>query len=196
MAALSAERFLSERGLAKAYTQQEQAAEATQSHSEAAASTSATSAARKASEEDDFDLEADRHHGQFALRKLYHASSRPIVVLYTGERLVKGTEEAEGPVMVPRGVGKQVVVAFEVSAHCGFQSSAHCGPCVSISLPGALASGDTGTLVLGPVVGLVARLARHQCRRHCRGSVLTNSTLLPACLPACLQRPHVVPAAP
>ncbi|KAI3428728.1 hypothetical protein D9Q98_007552 [Chlorella vulgaris] len=83
MAALSAERFLSERGLAKAYTQQEQAAEATQSHSEAAASTSATSAARKASEEDDFDLEADRHHGQFALRKLYHASSRPIVVLYT-----------------------------------------------------------------------------------------------------------------
>lgn len=31
-----------------------------------------------------FDISEDRHKGQYALRKLYHESTRPIMVLYTG----------------------------------------------------------------------------------------------------------------
>jgi hypothetical protein len=34
-------------------------------------------------EADEFDLEQDRHKGQFALRKLYHESERLVVVMYT-----------------------------------------------------------------------------------------------------------------
>ena len=32
---------------------------------------------------DSFDSSKDKHKGQYALRKLYHESSRPITVLYT-----------------------------------------------------------------------------------------------------------------
>ncbi len=32
---------------------------------------------------DDIDVNADRHSGQFALRKLYHASPRTMVVFYS-----------------------------------------------------------------------------------------------------------------
>jgi thiol-disulfide isomerase/thioredoxin len=34
---------------------------------------------------DDVDLNANKHTGQIALRKLYHESPRPIVVLYTAK---------------------------------------------------------------------------------------------------------------
>lgn len=37
----------------------------------------------KAAAEDQFDVNQDRHKGQFALRKLYHESDRVIIVLYT-----------------------------------------------------------------------------------------------------------------
>ena len=37
----------------------------------------------KAVAKDDFDINQDRHKGQFALRRLYHESDRVIVVLYT-----------------------------------------------------------------------------------------------------------------
>ena len=37
----------------------------------------------KAAAEDRFDINQDRHKGQFALRKLYHESDRVIVVLYS-----------------------------------------------------------------------------------------------------------------
>lgn len=36
--------------------------------------------------EETFDPAADKHKGQFALRKLYHSSERPLIVLYTGGR--------------------------------------------------------------------------------------------------------------
>lgn len=32
---------------------------------------------------DSFDIRADKHKGQYALRRLYHESDRPIAVLYT-----------------------------------------------------------------------------------------------------------------
>eukprot|EP00955_Chlamydomonas_euryale_P112986 366182-Chlamydomonas_euryale.AAC.7 len=61
---------------------------------EPSASRATSEAARKASsdsqvnagtssDEDSFDPTQDKHKGQFALRKLYHSSDRPIVVLYT-----------------------------------------------------------------------------------------------------------------
>lgn len=38
---------------------------------------------KQAPAEEDFDVNQDKHKGQFALRKLYHESDRVIVVLYT-----------------------------------------------------------------------------------------------------------------
>lgn len=38
---------------------------------------------QKAAAEADFDVNQDKHRGQFALRKLYHESDRVLVVLYT-----------------------------------------------------------------------------------------------------------------
>lgn len=35
------------------------------------------------SPEEEFDINQDKHKGQFALRKLYHSSDRPLAVLYT-----------------------------------------------------------------------------------------------------------------
>jgi hypothetical protein len=45
---------------------------------------------------DSFDISKDKHKGQYALRKLYHESTRPITVLYTSPtcgpcRCVAGT---------------------------------------------------------------------------------------------------------
>ena len=53
-----------------------------ESHSEAAATSSSSSSAA-ADGEESFDISQDKHKGQFALRKLYHASDRVIAVLYT-----------------------------------------------------------------------------------------------------------------
>lgn len=36
-----------------------------------------------AAAEEDFDVNQDKHKGQFALRRLYHESDRVLVVLYT-----------------------------------------------------------------------------------------------------------------
>lgn len=49
----------------------------------ATAETKAASASG-ADTEATFDAAADRHKGQYALRKLYHETSRPLIVLYTG----------------------------------------------------------------------------------------------------------------
>ena len=38
---------------------------------------------QQAAAEEDFDVNQDKHKGQFALRKLYHESDRVLVVLYT-----------------------------------------------------------------------------------------------------------------
>ena len=42
-----------------------------------------TGKGEQAAAEDGIDVDADRHAGQFALRKLYHASPRPMVVFYS-----------------------------------------------------------------------------------------------------------------
>jgi thioredoxin reductase (NADPH) len=74
MAALSAERYLTETGLATEF-------KTAQSPSDEAPA--ASDAASPSGSDDTFDVVVDKHRGQFALRKLYHASDRPIVVLYT-----------------------------------------------------------------------------------------------------------------
>ena len=71
MAALLAERWLSERGLITEYHQPE--VEAVEETKEAET---------KAADPDSFDPAATRHEGSYALRKLYHESDRPLVVKY------------------------------------------------------------------------------------------------------------------
>ena len=50
---------------------------------QAAAASAGQASANGAAAPEDVDLAADRHRGQFALRKLYHESERLVVVLYT-----------------------------------------------------------------------------------------------------------------
>ncbi|KAF8070898.1 hypothetical protein HT031_000979 [Scenedesmus sp. PABB004] len=78
MAALSAERYLTANGLAREYKQAEQAPPEA-----APAPRVRPSDSIDADTADSFDVTADRHKGQYALRKLYHESDRPIAVLYT-----------------------------------------------------------------------------------------------------------------
>lgn len=87
-AALAAERWLAELNLLPSSdesdtvpttpTQREERVPATAAASAAAASSSAPAASAA-----DVDVTADLHTGQTALRKLYHESPRPILVLYT-----------------------------------------------------------------------------------------------------------------
>ncbi|BDA41725.1 Thioredoxin reductase [Coccomyxa sp. Obi] len=74
MAALSAERYLAASGLLIEYHQQEkQEAVSEQQHTNG----------KTAGLPLGFDPTADKHRGEQALRKLYHESDRPLVVLYT-----------------------------------------------------------------------------------------------------------------
>lgn len=71
MAALSAERWLSENNLIQEYHQTPESERPTETEREDAADT-----------EDTFDLNATRHKGGYALRKLFHDSDRLIMVKY------------------------------------------------------------------------------------------------------------------
>jgi thioredoxin reductase (NADPH) len=85
-AALAAERYLAANNLIIEATQEEKQAAAVKSEAggkKKEASAEPTAADKKAAEEAAFDINEDRHRGQFALRKLYHESTRPVVVLYT-----------------------------------------------------------------------------------------------------------------
>lgn len=86
-AALAAERYLSSNDLAEEFHQDEAAELAQQAAQaaarQAAASASASASASGATPEEEFDPSVDRHKGQYALRKLYHDASRPMMVLYT-----------------------------------------------------------------------------------------------------------------
>lgn len=83
-AALAAERYLSQRGLSVEYHQDDGSApevapssiEQTESAAELAAD------ARGSDDKDTYDLEETWHRGEFALRKLYHESKRPLIVKY------------------------------------------------------------------------------------------------------------------
>lgn len=76
-AALAAERYLAANNLIIEYRQEAKEADGARKGSAASPATT-----KKAAEQD-FDIDADRHRGQFALRRLYHESKRPLVVLYT-----------------------------------------------------------------------------------------------------------------
>lgn len=83
-AALAAERYLSERGLGIEYHQDvgsttevaPSSREQTESEEELAAD------ARGADNKETYNLEETWHRGEFALRKLYHESKRPLIVKY------------------------------------------------------------------------------------------------------------------
>lgn len=79
-AALAAERYLTANGLGQEFKQEDRPAAETKAEPAAAAAPASSSAA---SDEASFDINQDKHKGEFALRKLYHASTRPIMVLYT-----------------------------------------------------------------------------------------------------------------
>eukprot|EP00887_Chlorella_sp_A99_P003302 scaffold9.g3302.t1 len=103
MAALAAERYLAENGLVQEAPAEAAAPAASTSTAEAEATRKSDKAAQDT--EDTFDIQArlgcihdgmtgarldpggaefaDKHKGQFALRKLYHESDRPLMVLYT-----------------------------------------------------------------------------------------------------------------
>ncbi|KAG2424610.1 hypothetical protein HXX76_014335 [Chlamydomonas incerta] len=93
MAALSAERYLTANNLVREFKQKDEPAAAAGANGHAAggngnghAAAGNGSEAKATSSIDTpetFDLAADKHKGQYALRKLYHESDRLICVLYT-----------------------------------------------------------------------------------------------------------------
>ena len=84
MAALSAERYLTVNGLLQERASSEASASHEATEASASHSSSATTSSGDADElEDSFDINEDKHKGQYALRKLYHSSERLIAVLYT-----------------------------------------------------------------------------------------------------------------
>lgn len=78
MAALSAERYLTNKGLAVVYKQKEE-----EPQPEQQAETPREERGRTPEDPEQFDITADKYKGQYALRRLYHESDRLIVVLYT-----------------------------------------------------------------------------------------------------------------
>jgi thioredoxin reductase (NADPH) len=58
------------------------AAAASSSHSSSGSTNGSSNG--KMTLEEEFNIYADKHQGQFALRKLYHESDRLLAVLYTG----------------------------------------------------------------------------------------------------------------
>lgn len=102
MAALSAERYLTANNLIIEYKQPASALEhAPKEEPKPAAPASDT--------EETFDLNEDRHRGQYALRRLYHESDRPIVVLYTAPTC--------GPCRTLKPIIKSVVDGFAGKIH-------------------------------------------------------------------------------
>ncbi|GFR48189.1 hypothetical protein Agub_g10042, partial [Astrephomene gubernaculifera] len=89
MAALAAERYLTANGLVREFKHAEEAegaaaGEGNGNGSSASHDSSSGSAASAGVDTPDtFDINADKHKGQYALRKLYHESDRLICVLYT-----------------------------------------------------------------------------------------------------------------
>lgn len=77
MAALSAERYLTANGLIQEF--RKEAEEQAEYHSAA----SPTASIDNIDPAELFDINLDKHKGQYALRKLYHESPRPLAVLYT-----------------------------------------------------------------------------------------------------------------
>lgn len=83
MAALSAERYLTANDLIIEYKQPEAATNGAAAAEAAAADPKPAAAGPASDTPETFDVMQDSHHGGYALRRLYHESTRPIVVLYT-----------------------------------------------------------------------------------------------------------------
>lgn len=99
MAALAAERYLASNDLAREYHSKEQD-EAKDLQPEEK---------QKAAAEADFDVNQDKHRGQFALRKLYHESDRVLVVLYTSPTC--------GPCRTLKPIFSKVVDEYDKKVH-------------------------------------------------------------------------------
>lgn len=99
MAAMLAERWLSAQGLAQEFHQSEESEQAVDTSEEKVKDDTAAS----------FDLNATRHAGGYALRKLYHESDRPIMVKYASPSC--------GPCHTLKPILDKVVNAFEGKIH-------------------------------------------------------------------------------
>ena len=100
MAAMLAERWLSANGLAQEF------------HQTAEAEPHTAEPSPKKSEEQqasEFDLDATRHTGSYALRKLYHESDRPILVLYSSPQC--------GPCHTLKPMLNKVIDEFDSKIH-------------------------------------------------------------------------------
>jgi len=100
MAAMLAERWLSSRGLVQEFHQTKEA----ETHP-ATAPTKKT----EAEQSSEFDAEVTRHEGSYALRKLYHESDRPIVVLYSSPQC--------GPCHTLKPILSKVIDEFDGKIH-------------------------------------------------------------------------------
>ena len=100
MAALSAERWLSEHNLITEYSQQQQP------QTEAKTTTTQSS---PADTETTFDLNATRHYGGYALRRLFHDSDRLLVVKYVSPTC--------GPCQVLKPILDKVIDEYEGQIH-------------------------------------------------------------------------------
>lgn len=99
MAAMLAERWLSASGLAQEYTQAESEQPPVETEPETP----------KADTEATFDVDAVRHRGSYALRKLYHDSDRLLVVKYVSPTC--------GPCHMLKPILDKVVDEFEGQVH-------------------------------------------------------------------------------
>lgn len=75
---------------------------------------------------DTFDINRDKHRGQYALRRLYHESDRPIAVLYTSPTC--GPCRTLKPIfnsVVQEYTGREGVLRLSLTQqeleHCGLQ---------------------------------------------------------------------------
>lgn len=110
MAALAAERFLAERGLTIEYHQNEPIPGRAASALEAEESTEEQAAQMRGNDdESNYNLEETWHSGQFALRKLYHESKRPLIVKYVSPTC--------GPCRQLKPMLHSVVRAYEGQVH-------------------------------------------------------------------------------
>lgn len=110
-AALSAERYLTEHGLIQERESSEAAAHHVEGEGVATQSGSSSGSATTSStdEPDSFDINQDKHKGQYALRKLYHSSDRVIAVFYSSPSC--------GPCRSLKPIFNKVVDEFQGQVH-------------------------------------------------------------------------------
>lgn len=82
MAALAAERYLTQRGLAVEFGRSEAQQAAPAAVEQTESEQEKESDRRGADDENSYDIDNTWHSGQYALRKLYHESKRPLIVKY------------------------------------------------------------------------------------------------------------------